>query len=789
MRNLLSILFLFLFTSLSAQHFNSVKIDLKDRSIVELAKLGLDVEHGIFAKGKHFTGVFSDKELMTIEQAGFQYEVLIEDLSNYRRMQHRHDHDHSGVSGARNPGPCEVEEMENLDVPENFDLGSFLGFFTYEEMIANLDAMAAQYPDLITIKAPIDTILTHEGRPIYWVKISDNPNADEVEPEILYTAVHHAREPGGLSSLIYFMWHTLENYESDPKIRAMVDETELYFIPCLNPDGYIFNVDNYFNGENFFWRKNRRDNGDGTFGVDLNRNYDYEFGFDDLGSSTDPDDATYRGPAGFSEPETQASKVFCEAHEFQIALNYHTFGNLLIYPWGYDAIGVADEVFLNLAQEMVAENGFFAGTGFETVGYPANGNSDDWMYGENVTKPAIYSMTPELGLGGFYPAESEIMGIIQSALPQNISTGLLAHPYPKIQEQNDLLLSTTNAQAFNFRLQNIGLAVGEMTVSLAAVSDNIDIPNSTKTFNLTSQETIEDFITFNPANDILVGEELIFALSVDQGSYVISDTITKIFGIQEVIFSDIANNADNWITSDWGTTSASFVSAPTSLTDSPIGFYPADATTFINLNAPISLVDVEQATLSFWARWNIEAGYDYTQVRISTDGGQSFEPQCGRYTKAGTEYQDEGAPLYDGNQFGWVKEEIDLSTYLGEEVLIQFIMVSDEGLELDGFYVDDIEITTLMDNNVSIISLDMTAIDVRTYPNPAKEELTLELSQPLSETTLKFYNTQGILQAEDQYENVSKMNITIKNWPSGMYFYELLNNANGTKTTGKIFIR
>jgi len=150
-------------------------------------------------------------------------------------------------------------------------------------MIANLDAMAAKYPDLITIKAPIDGIMTHENRPIYWIKISDNPNVDEVEPEVLYTALHHAREPGGLSSLIYFMWHTLENYDKDPKIKAMVDEGELYFIPCLNPDGYIFNINNYNNGEDFFWRKNRKDNGDGTFGVDLNRNYGYEFGFNNIG--------------------------------------------------------------------------------------------------------------------------------------------------------------------------------------------------------------------------------------------------------------------------------------------------------------------------------------------------------------------------------------------------------------------------------------------------------------------------------------------------------------------------
>lgn len=84
------------------------------------------------------------------------------------------------------------------------------------------------------------------------------------------------------------------------------------------------------------WRKNRRDNLDGTFGIDLNRNYGYNWGFDDDGSSPFTGDETYRGTVPFSEPETQIMRDFVNSRSFRIALNYHTFGNLLIYPWGYD---------------------------------------------------------------------------------------------------------------------------------------------------------------------------------------------------------------------------------------------------------------------------------------------------------------------------------------------------------------------------------------------------------------------------------------------------------------------
>ncbi len=786
MRVLLSIILVFVFSSLYSQTFNSVKIDLDGRAIVELAKLGLDVEHGEYSKGKQFIGVFSDRELSQIQKAGFDYEILIENLSDYRRTHHHEGGQHVHY---RNPGPCDDgSDASELEIPENFELGSFGGFFTYQEMLDNLDAMATQFPNLITIKAPIDAILTHEDRPIYWIKISDNVNIDEAEPEILYTAVHHAREPGGMSGLIYFMWHVLENYDSDPQIQAMVNETELFFVPCLNPDGYIYNEENYFNGGSIYWRKNRRDNGDGSFGVDLNRNYGYEFGYDDNGSSPDTDDATYRGPEGFSEPETQAARAICNAHEFQIALNYHTYGDLLIYPWGYDNVGIADPVFPLLAASMVAENNFFAGTGLETVGYPANGNSDDWMFGEAISKPPIYSMSPELGLGGFYPAESEIINIVQSALPQNIATSLLAHSYAQIEEQNDLLISSINPQAFNFKLTNAGLQGGDFTVTLSAVSDNFNSVGASQDYTIASQESIEDFIMFNVVNDITAGEEIVFALSVDNGNYVISDTITKIFGITEVLFADAADNLDNWSADTWATTDEDFVSMNTSFTDSPNSDYPPNSVNHIYTN-PISLVDAEGAFLNFWAKWDIESGWDYTQVSISVDGGSTFEPQCGLYTKTGNDNQDEGQPLYDGIQLEWVKEQIELSDYLGEDIIIRFTMIADGGVEEDGFYFDDLEVVAIIDNSVATKPVEWNALQIRTYPNPAAALIHIELSTIIPQSQISFYNAQGSLIYKKAYKNESLMKISVDQWPQGMYFYELLDKDTGNKTKGKILVK
>ena len=146
------------------------------------------------------------------------------------------------------------------EVPVNFNLGTMGGFYKYQEFIDEIDAMAAQYPNLITVKDTINNYLSIENRPIYFMRMSDNAATDENEPEILYTSIHHAREPNSLSEVIFYMWYLLENYDNSEEIQFLLDNTELYFVPMINPDGYIYNEVNDPNGGGM-WRKNRRNNG------------------------------------------------------------------------------------------------------------------------------------------------------------------------------------------------------------------------------------------------------------------------------------------------------------------------------------------------------------------------------------------------------------------------------------------------------------------------------------------------------------------------------------------------
>ncbi len=118
----------------------------------------------------------------------------------------------------------------------------------------------------------------------------------------------------------------MEGYATNPDYQYYVNNYELYFVPMVNPDGHVYVENNNYGNPNNWWRKNRRDNGNGIYGVDLNRNYSYKWGYDNIGSSGNPSSQTYRGPSPFSEPETTAIRNLMVATPFKFALDYHSYG-------------------------------------------------------------------------------------------------------------------------------------------------------------------------------------------------------------------------------------------------------------------------------------------------------------------------------------------------------------------------------------------------------------------------------------------------------------------------------
>jgi hypothetical protein len=361
----------------------------------------------VTARGPAFRAVLSARELAAARASGVEVEVLVEDLTAHYL--------------ATRQGTCEAG-MGVSRIEANL-CGTQGGYPSYSAVVAHLDTLRARYPAIVSERVSLGQ--GHEGRDLWMVEISDDPGVDEGEPEALYTAMHHAREPGSMMAVLYFMYYLGERYGTDPDVTALVNGRRLFFVPVLNPDGYVYN-ETTDPGGGGLWRKNRRDNGGGEFGVDLNRNYGYQWGYDDNGSSPFTWSGTYRGPAPFSEPEVQAVRDFVEGRRIAAAFNYHTFGDLLLYSWTYahGAYTPDDALFEALGDTLTAYNGYTYGTSPDVL-YPVNGGSDDWMYGEQATKPKVFSFTPEVGYD-FWPDPIDVYRLADENLEANLLLAELA---------------------------------------------------------------------------------------------------------------------------------------------------------------------------------------------------------------------------------------------------------------------------------------------------------------------------------------------------------------------------
>src|SRR6218665_1451779 len=477
MKKLLLFAFLSCAMNSIAQNYSRAKVLANSEELQHLAEQGIAVDHGIHKQETFFISDFSDAELAIIRKQGISVEILIEDVKAfYVQQNEKHVEESlknigcSGSSGSTYTPPT---------VPSNFNLGSMGGFLTYQQFLDEIDAMASQYPNLITVKEPISTFQSHEGRSIYWLRLSDNPGTDEgdEEPEVLYTAVHHAREPNSLSEVIFYMWYLLENYATNDEVKYLVDNTEMYFVPMVNPDGYIYNQTTDPNGGGM-WRKNRKNNGDGTYGVDLNRNYSYGWGT--TGVSMNTNNETYPGTGAFSEPETQAIKWFCENRNFRYAFNAHTYGNDILHPIGTTTaeFAVDHDYFEAFTHHMIIHNGYTAMKSSSL--YPASGDSDDYMYKvDTVIKPKIFAMTPEVSntSGGFWPASNEITGICQDMVFPNMILSHLTHKYYVTSDTDPTSVATMTGN-FNHSSYRLGIEDGSVTVSITPIEGIASIGSS-----------------------------------------------------------------------------------------------------------------------------------------------------------------------------------------------------------------------------------------------------------------------------------------------------------------------
>ncbi len=514
--------------------------------------------------------------------------------------------------------------------------GIHAGYRTYTDVVNVLNGLESTYPTLAEVSVIGQSL---EGRDIPVIKISDNVGTDESEPEVLIMGCHHARELMSVEQPLKFAEHLLNSYGSDADVTSMVDGREIWIAPCINPDGYVY-VENNHSGDWWtWWRKNRRDNGDGTFGVDLNRNYGYQWGLDDVGSSGNTGSNVYRGTGPFSEPETQAVRDFVNSRQFVIWFSYHSYGNLLLYPWGYYPGYTTDHaIFKEMGERMTAANGYLAGNVATGAIYLVNGEADDWGWGDASHAP-VYAFTPEVGTsaeGGFGPADTFIQPYFDALLPMNmLALELAANPASVLGPIAPTIESAG------------GTGAGELILSW---SDNV--PGDA-----------------NPAvaYDVQYLRNPGFAPSIDVESA--SPYLALAGGFA-------SSNARAHMGSN-----------------SYYGGMSNNSSATIELMSPWRVTPGND-TFSAWMWYDIELDWDYGFVEVSADQGLTWQSIQGDITTDTNPNGNNTGHGITGMSGGvdppvWVQGTFSLSDFIGEEILLRVRYSTDAAVLEEGLYIDD----------------------------------------------------------------------------------------------------
>jgi len=315
-------------------------------------------------------------------------------------------------------GDAQIDRLQKMGyaVEEITQTESHLGEFATAEAAAGYHSAQSLETDLRNIAATHPEIAevheigrSLENRPILALRIGERKGSTR---KLLFTGCHHAREWIAVEVPYLLAQHLVTNANANP-VKTWLSQGEIWVTPMVNPDGHEF-----CRTTDRLWRKNRRPNPDGSFGVDPNRNYGYMWGILNVNTSSHvPSDETYVGPRAFSEPETRAVRNLVARELFRGVLTYHSYSQLILYPWGYTNKPVVDagdhQKMVDLAERMRQlirdAHGMVYRPMQSSQLYPTAGDTTDWTYGEY----GIPSFTIELrptspSQGGFILPPNQI---------------------------------------------------------------------------------------------------------------------------------------------------------------------------------------------------------------------------------------------------------------------------------------------------------------------------------------------------------------------------------------------
>ncbi len=750
----LLIFMLVFFNGVQAEIYYQIHLDRPDLDVLKRVALsGIDGSYLRYTRNGGINLIVSDSELVRLRAMGVDCRILVEDIQNhYRRRDagilHRWADDYDSLG---------------IGLPQ----GSMGGYYTLSEIYRQLDSLHHLYPYIIGEAQSVGQSI--EGRDIFCYRISDFPDKADDTVEIFINSLIHAREPQGMMTLIYFIRYLVQRYHSDPLVNFLVNNLEIMVIPVVNPDGYYYNEQTHPSGYGM-WRKNRWSDGMNTWGVDLNRNFGYRWGYDDIGSSSLKNFETFRGLAPFSEPETQVIRDLCINHRFRIALNYHTYSNLLIFPWSYADLKTEDDSLYRLiGSGMIAENNFIMGGSLETVQYPVNGAADDWMYAESDQKNKILSMTMEVGTDrdGFWPSRSRILPLAQYSLNANLCLMKSALAYPKFQGVEIMgdsgFYHPGDSLIWRLSIVNAGLDPAP-SIRLYTVGD-VDDYSMTLAMNSQQQMTIDSLSLVIP--DSIRSDHFSLGFCLEWNG-VVFDSISFRLPLGDpviLIRQDFEQAIPLWTLGSWGVLEGEGFRSSTCLCDSPHGNYVAYADH--RSYSPNVRIPVEGRTyMSVQTRYQMERYFDWGCVFFedSADGQLTNLRLPGMIRGTGNEWQSDQQFGYQGEQPGWKRVWIDLSRFGGRKGRIQFRLSTDSYQHCDGWFIDDFYIVNYPPDPTSISETEIPDPLIRIFPNPAQDQLHLEFTR-IMPTRIEIFNLLG----RKMPVNCSQTTISLTGYPIGIY--------------------
>lgn len=674
------------------------------------------------------------------------------------------------------------------------------------------------------------------GRELWGIKISDNVNGEEAEPEVRLSGTMHGNEPVPQEMLLYLADYLTDNYGTDPDVTYLVDNYEINILPCHNPDGMTAGT-----------RSN--DNG-----VDLNRNFPVP-------------DGSIGGDGTWSEEvETVAFKNWGFNRNFVISENGHTGALVVNYPWDYTyTLTPDDDAIIELSLEYSTYNvpmyngAFSQGITNGAQWYIVYGSLQDWSYQEtgciDVTIEYSNDFQPPAGdLDSLWEDDNResfmhfikaarygVNGIVtgsDTGLPldatitvagnsKSVYTDTDFGDYYKLLDtgsyditfsatgyipETHYGVSTTWGSPTVLNVDLDPLASGDVSGNVREVGTNngleadIEVrtyPGDAYVTTVQSDAGSDGYYTVN-----LIYGDYMFLVTCDGHSSdsrqlsVSSPSQTEDFllGVVEeaILFEDDFEAGTSKWTGGWGLSSTSH-SPSNSMTDSPSGEYANRDTTYCTMASSVNLMDAEQCSLAFWARWDIENDWDCVRLEVSTDGGTNWDAVATPYTVSasgqGTQ-KPSGTPIFEGTQTTWVENRISLASWQAEtDVRFRFVLMSDTSVNEDGFYFDDFIIDGVqVATGVAAGAPGRTRL-IGNFPNPFNPVTTIRFELAADKrVSLDVYDVSGrlirkLLVSEPMgsgVQNVLWNGRSDSGQPvaSGVYFYRL--DAGGERAVRKM---